>query len=260
MFSNPKAGANDTSNNGCGRFNRVRVPLSRNYSNMLEALWYPPSTVGNSAATVSPYDSDNLEVPRAMGGTCYAYALMLAYNQFSSNSSLRTYNTAGDIGDAGGNGRKGAQKIIIFETDGQPTFYTTSLNLSNKVANQAYYPIRYNAASPGTSEYPSNVTNAGSATSTVTSQIYTICQQLAAQESAFGYSTSSRPLLLHCIAFGPQGTEGLTVLRQMQTYGHVTDNMPSYKIIDGNEATVISRLQTTIEKILQDGVQVSLIQ
>jgi hypothetical protein len=36
--------------------------------------------------------------------------------------------------------------------------------------------------------------------------------------------------------------------------------MPSYKIINGNTATIISDLQTAIAKILQDGVQVSLIQ
>jgi Flp pilus assembly protein TadG len=258
MFSHPKSSASDNSSGG--RFNRVRVPLSRDYSSMLEALWYPPETIGNSSATVIPYDSDNLEVPRAMGGTCYAYALMLAYNQFSSNTSLQTYNSTKAIGDAGGNGRKGAQKIVIFETDGAPTFYTTSLSLSNKVPNQAYYPIRYNSASPSTSEYPSSVTNVGSASSAVTTQIYTVCQQLAALESAYGYSGSSRPLLLHCIAFGPQGTDGLAILKQMQTYGNINDGMPSYKIIDGSESTVISNLQTTIEKILQDGVQVSLIQ
>ncbi len=46
----------------------------------------------------------------------------------------------------------------------------------------------------------------------------------------------------------------------MQTLGNVTDNMPSYKIINGNSATIISDLQTAIKTILQDGVQVSLIQ
>ena len=52
MFSHPKSSSSDASSGG--RFNRVRVPLSRDYSSMLEALWYPPSTIGNSAATVTP--------------------------------------------------------------------------------------------------------------------------------------------------------------------------------------------------------------
>ena len=46
----------------------------------------------------------------------------------------------------------------------------------------------------------------------------------------------------------------------MQTTGNVTDGMPGYKIIYGTENTVINNLQTAFTKILQDGVQVSLIQ
>ncbi len=144
-FSTPASGANDTSGN---RFNRVRVGLGQNYSNMQDSLWYPPATVGNSSATVTPYDSNNIEVPRAQGGTCYAYALMLAYNQFSGNTTLQTYNPAQPAGDAGGNGRKGAQKIIIFETDGAPNT-TAAANFTNAGPYQSYYNIRYNSANPG---------------------------------------------------------------------------------------------------------------
>lgn len=36
--------------------------------------------------------------------------------------------------------------------------------------------------------------------------------------------------------------------------------MPSYKTIYGNESTVINNLQQAFTKIMQDGVQVSLIQ
>jgi hypothetical protein len=66
MFSVPRSSSNGS---GDRRFNRVRVGLSRNYSNMIESLWYPPATVGSSTATVTPYDSDNTEVPRAARGT-----------------------------------------------------------------------------------------------------------------------------------------------------------------------------------------------
>ena len=131
--------ARDQSADDGGRFNRVRVGLSRDYSNMQESLWYPPATVGNSSATVRPYDSNNLEVPRAMGGTCYAMGLMLAYNQFSGNTSLRTTTRAQPAGDAGGNGRKGAQKIIIFETDGAPNT-TATATLNNLGAVQQLLP------------------------------------------------------------------------------------------------------------------------
>ncbi|MGA2034817.1 MAG: hypothetical protein ABSG68_21415, partial [Thermoguttaceae bacterium] len=161
-------------------------------------------------------------------------------------------------GDAGGNGRVGAQKIIIFETDGVPTSTATASFVSGS-ANQSYYKVRYNAANPGGSEYPS-CTNCGGATSAVTTQITTIVTQLAANTSAGGYSTTNRPLLLNCIAFGPLGVAAVGILNTMQTLGNVNDGMPSYKIINGNSATITSNLQTAIGKILQDGVQVSLIQ
>ncbi len=69
-----------------------------------------------------------MDTPRADGETCFAMALMLAYNQFavtpSTDATLRTYVTSSPItfptGMAGGLGRKGAQKVIIFETDGMP--------------------------------------------------------------------------------------------------------------------------------------------
>jgi Flp pilus assembly protein TadG len=256
MFSTPKSSASDTS---ASRFNRVRVALGQNYTNLTESLWYPPALLGQPTATVTPYDTNNLEIPRAMGGTCYAMGLMLAYNQFSCNSSLQTYNTGEPSGDAGGNGRQGAQKIIIFETDGAPNT-TASANFNNNGAYQSYYSVRYNSNSPSTSEYPNNVNGYNDNDPTVTSQIYSLCTQLAASTTANGYSTSARPLLINCLAFGPQGSTGLPTLQQMQTIGNVNDNMPSYKVINGNAATIVSDLQTAIAKILQDGVQVSLIQ
>jgi len=256
MFSVPKSSSSDTS---ATRFNRVRVGLSRDYASMQDSLWYPPATVGNSGATVRPYDSDNLEVPRAMGGTCYAMALMLAYNQFSSNAALRSYNTAKPTGDAGGNGRRGAQKIVIFETDGAPN-NTASANLVSGSACQSYYAVRYNSANPGGSEYPTGISGYSDNSSTVVSQINALCSKIAADESAGGYSTGSRKALIHCIGFGPSAANFTTTINTMQTLGNVNDGMPSYKIVDGTEAQIITKLQTAIAKILQDGVQVSLIQ
>ena len=71
-------------------------------------------------------------------------------------------------------------------------------------------------------------------------------------------------MLIHCLAFGPQGANGMPTLIQMQQDGNVHDDsggsLPSYKIINGSASTIISNLQTAIKTILQDGVQVSLIQ
>ena len=259
MFSTPLAGSNDT---GASRFNRVRVGLSQSYSLLTDSLWYPPATVGNPSATVSPYDADNLEVPRAMGGTCYAMGLMLAYNQFSGSSALLNYNTATYNGvlanDAGGGGRKGAQKIVIFETDGDPNT-TAGASFINGGSYNSYYQIRYNQASKSTSEYPNNVTGYSDNSNTVVTQINTLVSQLNTS-----YSTTSRPLQLHCIAFGSIiDAAGLQTLHNMQTAGNVFDGpantLPSYKILT-NASTYVTNLQQAFAKILQDGVQVSLIQ
>lgn len=263
MFSAPCE-----SNNDGGRFNRPRVGLSRDYPSMLEALWYPPATIGNSSATVRPYDSANLDVPRAYGGTSYAMGLMLAYNQFSGNTTLKTYNPGAATGDAGGMGRKGAQKIIIFETDGAPNT-TASATLNNGGAYNSYYNIRYNSASPGSSQFPTNVNGYNDNDSTVTSQVFTVCNQICALDSASppGYSTQTKKALIHCIAFGPVIAPGgagqaaaMSTLRQMQTIGNVTDNMPSYKVVYGSDSTMANSMQQAFTQILQSGVQVSLIQ
>ncbi|HWA97195.1 MAG TPA: hypothetical protein VG713_01825, partial [Pirellulales bacterium] len=265
MFSVPKTNSTGT---GDDRFNRVRVGLGRSYSNMIESLWYPPATIGNSSATVTPYDSNNIEVPRATGGTCYSYALMLAYNQFSGNTTLQNYSSGQPTGDAGGNGRKGAQKMIIFETDGAPNT-TASANFTNSGPYNSYYNIRYNYSSPGGSEFPSNVNGYSDNDSTVTSQIYSLCNQLCALDSASspGYSSTNKSVKIHCIGFGPvfdpsssTAATAKDTLNKMQIIGNVTDGMPSYKIIYGPESSVISNLQQAFQTIMADGVQITLIQ
>jgi len=263
MFACPDASANDV-----GRFNRPRVGLSRNYTNMQESLWYPPSTVGNSSATITPYDTDNMEAPRAYGETCYSMPLMLAYNQFSANTSLSTYNPGATAGDAGGSGRKGAQKIIIFETDGAPNT-TASATFTNSGSYNSYYNVRYNSTTPASSEFPTAVTSYADNDPTVTTQLYAVCNQLCALDTASspGYTTTTKKVQIHCIGFGPQfspsssnAATNTATLNQMQTISGVTDNMPGYKIIYGNQASITADLQQAIRQILQNGVQVSLIQ
>ncbi len=56
-------------------------------------------------------------------------------------------------GMAGGMGRKGAQKVIIFETDGLANCSATA-SLVN-AGSYSYYKIRYNMNNPSSSEYPS---------------------------------------------------------------------------------------------------------
>ncbi|MCS7159359.1 MAG: pilus assembly protein TadG-related protein [Gemmatales bacterium] len=255
------------------RFNRVRAPLGRDYRRMIDMLWFPPYTIENPGTEISMYDAyNNLEVPRAQGGTCYAMGLMLAYNQFSNHPSLRNFNPPpAPVGDAGGLGRRGAQKLIIFETDGEPN-WTASASFVNGGPYNSYYRIRFNSANLSASEFPS-VSSYSNNHPTVTSQIFEICRQLAALDTANppGYSTRRKPLLIHCIGFGqvfspinPTFSVAVNTLAQMETIGNIPPdqriNAVNWKIINGTDEQIAEGLRTAIMRILQDGRQVSLIE
>ena len=171
-YSWPRSSTSDTDDSK--RFNCVSCPLGTNYDYAKSALAFPFSTIkadGSCNNTeITPYDADPstsavpslnfVNVPRAGGDTCFAMGLMLCYNQFAvtptNDSVLRTYVTSSPVtfptGMAGGMGRKGAQKLVIFETDGQPNC-TATASLVN-AGNYSYYQIRYDMNKPYTSEYP----------------------------------------------------------------------------------------------------------
>lgn len=274
MFSVPQTSISDV--NQGRRFNRGRAPLGRNYTRMIDALWFPPLTIDNPGTEVRIYDEvNNIETPRAMGGTCYAMGLMLAYNQFSGNTALRTYNPSpAPAGDAGGLGRRGAQKIVIFESDGMPN-HTASATLVNGGTNNSYYQVRYNSSSPSSSDFPTGVNNIGDNDPSVTQQIFDLCTQLCAQDTASppGYSTARKPARIHSLAFGPlmdttssTRDTALATLSQMEALSGLPANQridsPSaaYKIITGSDSEMVIKLQQAFTKILQDGIQVSLIE
>ncbi len=88
-----------TGETGVGKFDSPLNNMGRNYTSMINSLWYPPNS---GSADVSPWDANGNLTPCAHGDYCSntatSYGLMLAYNQFSTNSAL--------VGQGmGGNGR-----------------------------------------------------------------------------------------------------------------------------------------------------------
>jgi hypothetical protein len=152
---------------------------------------------------------------------------------------------------------------------------TATAGLTNSGPYNSYYNVRYNSSNPGSSDFPS--TNGyGDNDSTVTNQIFAICNQIAAADNASppGYSTPRKPVLIHCIGFGPVYDAGaperagaLATLQMMQYIGktQASANDPMdvnqpYKIINGTQSQITTNLQRAFTIILQGGVQVSLLQ
>jgi Putative Flp pilus-assembly TadE/G-like len=276
-YSWPRSSAEST-----GRLNCVRCPLGTNYNYGTSALTFPFSTINADGSAndteLTPYtpdpatgqvpSSDFADAPRADGDTSFAMALMLCYNQFAvtapTDTTLRSYATASPItfpsGMAGGMGRKGAQKVVIFETDGLPNCSATA-NLVN-TGSYSYYKIRYNMNDPSGSEYPSiNPTTINDPT--VLSQVYSLVQGLTST-----YGTTRNPFRLYAVGFGPvfQGpnaSSALSTLQTMQYYAGTQSSastaLPSYQIITGTDTQMSTNLINTFTKILENGVQIALV-
>jgi len=250
---------------------------------MINALWFSPKVYNNNAE-INIYNSsgqstgDIYDVPRANGGTCYNMGLMLAYNQFSTNrtSALATYTANAPTGTAGGLGRNGAAKLMIFESDGCVNF-AANANFQTSTNATGYYKVRIadaNNLNAANTEYPTGVTNTGSTAtfSALQPVVKSIAQQMCNDVANGGFSTTRNPVKIHCLAFGSLfesgnsstgKTNALQILADMEVIGKVQSSgattLASSKIIVGDFNTRINNMQTAFSSIMQDGVQVTLI-
>jgi hypothetical protein len=243
-----------------GRFSQAQFSLSRDYTGMINALWFPPNS---TSADVRPWDTNGIQTPRAYGdftaNTCTNYGLMLAYNQLSGNAALRASLL-------GGFGRKGAQRLIILETDG----------MANVAANAAFtdngpYQSYYNLGPAD------NVTPGGSPGDGALNVARRICAPETGSTFSPGFSTLRKPVILHCVAFGPvfeataAGTEpanAMALLQQLSAIGgtgfpsSVTDTTSPYfyKLCIGTLEERRDKLHKAFTTIMDDGIALSLIQ
>lgn len=269
FFSSPKY-----SNTGSGQHNQAVVPLGRNYTQLKDSLWFPPSTVVGGVTEITPWDPDFESVPRAKGGTCPGMGFMIAYNLFSSSTELRFYSEPQPAyrGVAGGLGRKGAARIIIFETDGAPNTQATA-NLTGS-GKDSYYPIRLknpqNLYDSKNKEWPSS----GNYSDT---DVFNVVKQITAMTTANppGYSTTRKKVQVYSIAFGtlfdpanssdPDQTSALDFLQTVQYHGNTAkttngSDFPDFQRVYGTHDQRVARIQQAFTAIMQGGVQVSLIE
>ncbi|MFO0809446.1 MAG: pilus assembly protein TadG-related protein [Gemmataceae bacterium] len=235
-------------------YSTPRVQLSRNYTKMKNALFFPFSLLdqlGDATKEIRPYDSSwnytgDAEIPNARGGTCPHMGFMLAYNEFS--------------GASGYYGRRGASKVCVFETDGVPNHHC-----SGTFSNSGAYNSKY-TGSIGTT------TSDGNNASAATDPAVAVVSQICALDNAAspGYSTSRSPARVHAIAFGDLfessstlKPQALDFLLRVQKAGNTSANtdtsIESYKIVIGTSDARIDNLRQALERIMQSGIQVSLI-
>ncbi|MCI0455361.1 MAG: Tad domain-containing protein [Gemmataceae bacterium] len=266
FFSSPKY-----SNSGSGQHNTAVVPLGRNYQQLKDSLWFPPSTIVGGATEITPYDTDMANVPRAGGSTAPGMGFMLAYNLMSNSSKLRDYAQPQPQyrGAAGGLGRRGAERLIIFETDGAPNTAATATLAGS--GTDRYYPIRVknpvNLSDSQNSEWPTKP-------SFDVDDIYAVVDQICLDVSQGGHSTKRKQVKIYSIAFGSlydpanAGTtqqNALGFLQTVQQKGNtatttVWSDFPTDQQIYGTTAERVSRMQAAFSKIMQSGIQVSLLE
>jgi Flp pilus assembly protein TadG len=255
MFSRPNFSGEPTE---VGQFSQPQVVLTNNYNNLINALWYPP----NSGTTdVRPWDSNGLQTPRAHGdydgNTATSYGLMLAYNQLSSSSVLRAANI-------GGFGRKGAEKLVILETDGMANVSST-VGTTNSGAYNSYYntpPLATISASGANSD-----TDAINVATVLTSQT-------TSSSPIPGFSTPTDGVTIQCIVFGAifepgaagaTQTDSVNLMQSISTLGgtvfpsSASDPTNGYKWCIGTLAQRQSKLQQAFTTVMDNEISIILV-
>jgi hypothetical protein len=257
-----------------GSFNNAQFALSRDYAGMIKALWYPPNS---ATADVLPWDANGLETARGHGdynaNTATMHGFLLAYNQMSGNSSLKTITSAGQ--PVGGFGRKGAQRIIVLETDGMANVNThVGSGFANNGPNNSFYRILPGDSFNSTSMVKSNLLQV----------VQAICNKADGTPGSPpghspnpghpGYATATKPVLIHTLAFGAvfeptaSGTEASNAVALLQDISNIggtvfpsssADPANGYKWIIGTLDERKTKLQQAFRIIMDTGTSVSIV-
>ena len=283
------------------RLNSPRVGTGQNWTDMKNALFYPYNLLGaiRGGDTTTEYwahtnaNANNSSlpgghVPNSDGGTDPHSGMAMAFNLLMT-------------------GRKGAAKIVVFETDGAPN-NTSGWSLSGTGTNTRY------SNSGSTDQYPktglydiltangldTTIPRTGISNQTQTSVRMTlgVVQQIAAPFSdgaVSGLSLPNTPARVYAVGFGDLfegydgtnawetrsapttidgetfppssggGATGVFFLRRACQIGNTVaaqgdQPIPQDFIITGRYQQRINRMRTTLERIMQSGVQVTLIE
>jgi hypothetical protein len=261
-------------------YNSIRRPMGQNYKSLQNALFYPSTLLnaidgGDITSEFRPYDinfndQNVATIPNANGSTDPNTGFAYGFNLLSPSAQLpaNPYGTT--------KGRRGASKVIIFETDGVPN---TWRGLSSSVTTMNPTLLGYDTYYP-TSGWCSG--NQGNGNSSALSEPIKVVQQIVKPMATTngggvnsGMSLPNAPAYVYPIAFGdlfdpvasPNATfrpTALQFLADVAAAGNTgpagATTIPSGRIITGPYTTRIQNLKTCMQDIFQSGVAVSLIQ
>ncbi len=271
-------------------FNVPLVPMGQDWFSLKNSLFFRKDTVAalkanaNSSLEHRPYNSsmgnDTTQIPSASGSTDPNSGLAVGFNLLSSSTALPAANY-------GAYARRGAAKIVIFETDGIPNT-TGNWSLTGTGANTRYQNSGTAESWGGDGSLNAN----GRAGVAIVSRL--VAQTTAAPFA--GYSTPNTPARVYSIAFGYlfNGYDGtnysslnataqgaLRFVLRVQQVGNTSGagdppglNIPFEQVITGpyqrqdpnlpesaaNPAGRIEKMRLCLERIMQSGIQVTLIQ
>jgi hypothetical protein len=273
LFSRPQYN-NDAA--GTGAFNLAQYSLTNDYQSIINSLWVPPNS---GTLDVRPWDANGAQTPRAHAdydaNTASSYGFMLAYNQLSGSTALAAIDAS--FPGTGGLGRHGAQRMVIYETDGMANQDSVPQNgFFNGGPNNSYYHIE-----PG-----QPVNGAGYSQSSLLRVAQNICNNpdgspgtpagftpFSPNDGYPGYATPGKPVTIDCIAFGaifesPSSIQNSSVslLAQLSSIGgsvfpsSASDPSNGYKwaigkTLDDREAN----LRKAFFNIMNESIPVSLI-
>ncbi len=235
-------------------YSTPRVNMGQDWASLRNALFYPRSLLGvlrsSPSTELRPYNagfgSAQLgNLPNANGLTDPVSGFAQAYNMLSSSPAIS------------GTGRRGAAKIVIFETDGVPNAFM-NFSLMGTGPN-SYYAL----TSPGGF--------VGNGDPSVMQRAYDAVSQIVAPVADGGFSLPNAPARVYPIAFGDlfSSTSGfrptaLNFLQNVAYLGQTSPNgntpLPNQQVITGPYLNRVANLQTAFERILQSGVQVTLVE
>jgi len=270
----------------CTGYNGPRVEIGQNYQALKNALFYPKSLLdlinaGDTTSEFRPYDinfasTNSATIPNANGSTDPNTGLAYGFNILAP-SSLTSTATATNGGYGTLKGRRGASKVVIFETDGVPNDYrglssgTPTMNPTLK-GYETYYPTSGWAAS-----------QQANGDATCMNEAYKIVKQIVKPMATVGKTSSldsglslpNAPARVYPIGFGdifdpvlsPSATFRPTAkqfLANIAYWGNTGPNgattLPDLQIITGPYDQRISRLKSALEQIFETGVSVALVE